>query len=228
MLKPDDYARELELEDPPKEFEQLREEIQQALKKEKQLAEQIPQSVHVGIFEIHLNEAKGILEEKYQTLQKNLIDLIARRARSTSIRLSQEIGDIKKTILKDPSNIEDLTTLKEYLNNLPGEMDKMKVRMTGLFDVFKMLEEFNYRFPVEDFQRRWKIFGSPKEIREMVEVRNGQLEKMKVKFAEDAKTLQLDFKEQVDNLERTIQGFHHHQDMSKHKDTAEIVEYVMK
>lgn len=58
------------------------------------------------MFEIHLNEAKGILIERYQNLQKNLIDLIARRARSASIRLFQEFGDIKKTINEEPQNIE--------------------------------------------------------------------------------------------------------------------------
>lgn len=62
--------------------------------------------------------------------------------------------------------------MKEYITGLPSELEKMKVRMTQLFDVFKMLEEFNYRFPLDDFQRRWKIFGSPKEVKEMIEIRN--------------------------------------------------------
>ncbi|CAK83095.1 unnamed protein product (macronuclear) [Paramecium tetraurelia] len=227
-LRPDDVARDIELEDPPREFESIRDEIIKATQKEKQLNEEILDSIHVGMFEIHLNEAKGILIERYQGLQKNLIDLIARRARNTSIRIFQEFGDIKKTILEEPDTIEKLTLLKEYIGNLPQELEKMKIKMNQLFDVFKMLEEFNYRFPLDDFQRRWKIFGSPKEIKEMVEVRNGQLEKLKVKFSDDAKVQQEDFREQIENLERTIQEFHKHQDVSKNKDMAEVVEYVMK
>lgn len=44
----------------------------------------------------------------------------------------------------------------------------------------------------------------------MVEIRNGQLEKLKVKFSEDAKVQQEDFREQIENLERTISEFHKH------------------
>lgn len=71
----------------------------------------------------------------------------------------------------------------------------MKYKQNQLFDVFRMLEEFNYRFPVEDIQRRWKIFGTPKEIKELIEARTVQLEKLKVKFADDAKLQQDDFKD---------------------------------
>lgn len=77
--------------------------------------------------------------------------MIARRARNTSIRIFQEFGDIKKTIQEEPDTIEKLTILKEYIGNLPGELEKMKIKMNQLFDVFKMLEEFNYRFPLDDF-----------------------------------------------------------------------------
>lgn len=105
-LKPDDVARDMELEDPPRDFESIRDEISKANMKELQLTVEIPESIHTGMFEIHLNEAKGILIERYQNLQKNLIDLIARRARSASIKLFQEFGDIKKTINEEPQNIE--------------------------------------------------------------------------------------------------------------------------
>ena len=81
-MRPDDYTREMELRDPPPEIEQIREEILLTQIKEKKLNELIPDIVHVSIFEVHLKETLLILEERYQTLRRNLIDLIARRARS--------------------------------------------------------------------------------------------------------------------------------------------------
>ena len=65
-MRPDDYARDLELQDnPPVDFETLRDEIYKANQKELELQKKIPEFIHVGIFEIHLNEAKGILAERY-------------------------------------------------------------------------------------------------------------------------------------------------------------------
>jgi hypothetical protein len=43
--------------------------------------------VHVSIFEVHLGETLGILEEKYQQLSKNLIDVIAKRAKDSALGL---------------------------------------------------------------------------------------------------------------------------------------------
>jgi dynein heavy chain len=52
------------------------------------------------------------------------------------------------------------------------------------------------------------------------------VEKLKTRYADEMKVSQEDFKEQFENLERTIQNFHHHQNLSQHAQVAEIVEYV--
>ena len=40
----------------------------------------------------------------------------------------------------------------------------MKVEMNKCFDIYKILEEFNYRFNKDELDKRWMIFGSPKEL----------------------------------------------------------------
>lgn len=85
---------------------------------------------------------------------------------------------------EEPSDIEKLTQLKEYMANMPNELEAMKVKMNSCFDIYKMLEGFNYRFSKEDLNRRWNIFGSPREILTMVEARKSQLDKLKARFAD--------------------------------------------
>ena len=63
----------------------------------------------------------------------------------------------------------------------------MKIEMGKCFDTYKILEDFNYRFNKEDLDKRWLIFGSPKELMELVEKRQKELEKEKTKFLEEMK-----------------------------------------
>ena len=50
-------------------------------------------------------------------------------------------------------------------------MEKMKLEMGKCFDIFKILEGFNYRFSKDELDKRWIIFGSPKELTELVDRR---------------------------------------------------------
>jgi dynein heavy chain, axonemal len=93
-------------------------------------------------------------------------------------------------------------------------------------EIFGILEEFNYRFSSEDMNRRWTIFGGPKETMELVEQRKNVLEKEKVKFLEVMKVQQDEFKQTIENLERTIQNFHHHQNLKDHENIAKDVESI--
>jgi dynein heavy chain len=80
-MRPDDYAKEIELEENPRDIELIKDEINRTKEKEKKLKELIPETIHVSIFEVHLKETLLLLEERYQQLSKNLIDVIAKRAK---------------------------------------------------------------------------------------------------------------------------------------------------
>ena len=97
-----------------------------------------------------MKETLIVLEEKYQSLSTNLTNVIARRARESANRLTNQITEITSKVQEEPSDIEKLTLLKEYMANMPTELDAMRIKMNGCFDVYKMLEEFNYRFSKEE------------------------------------------------------------------------------
>ena len=78
---------------------------------------------------------------------------------------------------------------------MPVELEKMKVESNKCFDIFKILETFNYKFSKEDMKKKWDIFGSPREVNATVELRKAQIEKLKAKFMDEMKVSQDDFKE---------------------------------
>ena len=74
------------------------------------------------------------------------------------------VQQIKTKISEEPQKIEELVELKEYMSNMPIEIEKIKVEINKCFDIYKTLDEFSWRFPNEDLNKKWQVFGSPKEI----------------------------------------------------------------
>lgn len=68
------------------------------------------------------------------------------------------------------------------MNQAPQEIEKLKQEMTACFDVFKILEGFNYRFSKDDLDRKWIIFGGVKDTYELIAKRQKELEKDGVVF----------------------------------------------
>jgi len=61
-------------------------------------------------------------------------------------------------------NIEKLVELKEYISNLPIELEKLKSDMNKVFDVYKIMEGFNYKFTPDEMNKRWNVFAGPRDI----------------------------------------------------------------
>jgi dynein heavy chain len=91
---------------------------------------------------------------------------------------------------------------------LPLELEKHKIDMNKCFDIYKMLEEFNYRFTQDDLSKRWNVFAGPRDVMKLVDDRTNALEKLKAKFQEEMKTEQEEFKDEFETLDQTITGFH--------------------
>jgi dynein heavy chain, axonemal len=106
----------------------------------------LPSKIQVSFFEISCQEMKEYLSEKYQSLEKNLIGMIAKKARVQSQALFNSYQVIMNKVKETPNDIEKLTEIEEYITNLPNELDKLRLEMNKCFEVYGILEGFNYRF----------------------------------------------------------------------------------
>lgn len=70
---------------------------------------------------------KEFLSEKYQNLQKNLIDMIAKKAKSEAQTIFNSFQQMELKLKESPKDIEKLTEIREYIANLPSELEKMKI-----------------------------------------------------------------------------------------------------
>jgi dynein heavy chain len=59
--------------------------------------------------------------------------------------------------------------------------------MNKCFDIYTILEEFNWRFTTDEMNRRWQVFGGPKEITQAIDERIKKLEKDSKSFLDKMK-----------------------------------------
>lgn len=130
---------------------------------------------------------------------------------------------IKDKLKQQPEDIEELTQLKEYMQGLPNELQKIDQEQKSSLEIYKILEEFNYKFNKDDMNRRWEVFGNAKDVTELMDQRKNALEKEKVKFYENMKNNQTEFKQMVEILEQAIHNFHKHQNIAEHEDICNNV-----
>ena len=155
-------------------------------------------------------------------MSKQLIDMIAKRARLTTQKVFQDFLSMQNKLREPTRNIEQLTELKSFMQNLPLDIEKQKIEMNKCFDIYRILEDFNFRFNKEDMDRRWHIFGCPRDTMDLVNKMKKDCEKEKVRFLDEMKEQQEEFRETIENLERTILNFNQHQQLKNHEEVAQI------
>ncbi|KAL4440889.1 hypothetical protein ABPG74_009302 [Tetrahymena malaccensis] len=222
---PEEYCKAMENEiENPRDIESINDEIAEVERKKKQLKIDIPEYIHVSCFQISCLEVIAHLEEKLSDLSKNLKTVIAKRAKEGTTNIFNQFTLIKAKLNEDPNNIEKLVELQEYITNmLPIELEKLKSDMNKVFDVYKIMEDFNYKFTPDEMNKRWNVFAGPRDILQLINEREGKLDKLKQKFAEEMKEQQDEFKQNYENLEQTIQGFSSYIDIKNHSDMAKMV-----
>ena len=86
---------------------------------------------------------------------KLLTEVIVKRAKQSTSQLYEEIQQTKLKLNEPPSDIEKLTDIKQYMLNLPNDLEKMREDIDKSSEIYELMEPFRYKFAPEDIQRRW-------------------------------------------------------------------------
>lgn len=92
--------------------------------------------------------------------------------------------------------------------------------MEECMKVFDILDDFSFKIEKEDMNKKFKIMGSIRDTQMMMESREDMLEKEKVKFLEAMKVSQQEFKENMEQLDKTIKSFSQYTNIDKHVEVA--------
>lgn len=128
---------------------------------------------------------------------------------------------IQSKIGKKPQDIESLTEVKDFIaNDVPTDLENLSGQMEECLKVFDILDDFSFKIEKEDMNKKFKIMGSIRDTQMMIESREDMLEKEKVKFLEAMKVSQQEFKENMEQLDKTIKSFSQYTNIDKHVEVA--------
>lgn len=83
--------------------------------------------------------------------------------------LLEKFKEMSKTVEQNPSNIEKLVELRDYMAALPGELEKVRKEIEESNKIYEMLEDFRFLLGPDDLRKRFTVMVKPKAILEEVE-----------------------------------------------------------
>jgi len=124
-----------------------------------------------------------MLSAKHSKIAQAQIELIGKWAKWTSNNILEEFEKFNIKVESVPRNIEELTALKEFMNNLPKELEKKNTEIKNCMQIYETLDQFHHKFDdEEEYDKMWRVFGSPLETVQRIEKQQMFLEKEKEKF----------------------------------------------
>ena len=222
------YIKEIQQKAGEISVEELRDEIHKHQELEKKILNEIPETIRVSCFEISCREVRSSLSGKHATFVKQITDQIGQIAKDTTMNLLENFKKMHRDISKPPKDVEELTEIKEMIERVPVDIEKMKVEIDNNMNTFSILDKFQYKFPTDELNKKWELFGFPKKTYEVITIKTEELEKQKIVFQEHTSTEQEEFREAIEELENIVKSFVQYTDINQYKETAEIVERVQK
>lgn len=71
------------------------------------------------------------------------------RAKKLTLGVHTDFSEIHDKINKQPNNIEELTDIQNFIANVPGEMEKWRVEIDKIIDIYDIIDEFEYKLDRE-------------------------------------------------------------------------------
>jgi hypothetical protein len=169
-LDPEAFVKKLDDADNPPEIEFLRKDVVFHLADAERLKQEIPDFIVVSMFKVSCKEIRSTLAQKHQKIADDEIELIAKRAKQQANEIIESFEKMNMKIESSPKDIEELTSIKDYMIAVPFEIEKLMGDLKACTNIYDILNSFNYKFyDDEDYDKKWRLIGSPKETMEKID-----------------------------------------------------------
>jgi len=111
---------------------------------------EIPDSIIVSMFQVNVGTIRDEICRKHNTIAEAEIEIIAKQAKRMANETIDSFYKINDKINSQPKDIEELSQIKDFMNGVPGEIEKLDVSIKQGMQVYHILEEFKYTFAEEE------------------------------------------------------------------------------
>jgi dynein heavy chain len=161
---------------------------------EERLQHEIPEEIICSVFKVSTKVIRDMLAAKHAKIAEEQIVLISKIAKATSDKILDDFEKSNMKVEGVPKNIEELSNIKEYMQGLPKELEKKQNEIKNCMKIYECLDEFHNKFDdEEEYDKMWRVFGSPLETVQRIEKQQGFLEKEKEKFIKQMENNKKDF-----------------------------------
>ncbi|KAJ1485020.1 hypothetical protein T484DRAFT_2467211 [Baffinella frigidus] len=185
-------------------------EIEEKLREKQKVADEVPQFINLGMFNIKLDAINSSLIQKYDALIRMIMSIIAEKAASKSKLVVVKFATTFERLKMTPTNIEEVAELEELITEIPKETEDVRLMLDDMLLQFEVLDRFNFQLSDEQFGDKWEAYGWPRRIEDKVGEVEAQIVKDRNGQQDEMKREQVDFEQALDDIEQSVNGFHQH------------------
>ena len=163
----------------------------------------LPSNVTIGLVNIDCKTVKVMLSGKHKQISSNLFNALQEKVLAYANEIVAEFQEMFDKLIIPPTDIEQITELREYMASLPQKIDAMGDRITKNDLYFKLLEDAKWKIPIDQMDLHWEVFRWPskmhqemanveKNLRLMEHNKQTEMEEEQADFAQDLSVLQGD------------------------------------
>jgi len=101
---------------------------------------------------------------KRRKIANEQIELISKISKYNANKIIDDFEMFNIRCQSVPKNMEELANIKDFMANLPKDIEKKKGEIKKCMAMYETLDFFHYKFDEDDeYEKMWKVYGSPIE-----------------------------------------------------------------
>lgn len=125
ILDPIKVIKDLDDDENPPEAEVLRKGVIMHRADAERLMNEIPDSIIVSMFQINVGTIRDVIAKKHTYIAEEQVKLIAKMAKRMANSTIDAFYKINDKINTQPKDIEELSTIKDFMQSVPSEIEKL-------------------------------------------------------------------------------------------------------
>ena len=138
-LDPAGVIKKLDDDDNPPDIDFLRKDVLFHQQEADRLKNEIPDFIIVSMFKVSCREIRATLAQKHTKIANDQIELIAKRAKILANEALEGFEKMNNKVESAPKDIEELTSIKDYMAQVPNEIEKMQGDIKTCMGIYEIL-----------------------------------------------------------------------------------------
>lgn len=204
----------------PKDANAIRNECMMHLKSRDKIEKELPLTVDIGLFCVHVHPVRTWLLEKRKKLAHAILDFLGKRLRASADEVCKEYTEISARLHQKPNGVEELAETRDYMSTLPDVLKSLSTRGSKAISEWELLADFQCNMSDDDSMVLWSTFGWPKKVQQLkietVDNHNADEDRFRDNLVGDVAA----FDEHITLLKKQVYGFFNNTDIKQVESTA--------